>query len=199
MKRLLTIVLGLFMSVAFGDIYQLNSLLQNFTSLQANFSQALTDGQGNQSQSTGIIYIQKPNQFHYEVATPDQEIFISNGQQVWSVEPDLQQVIISPLSENLSTTPLLLLSGDTKNLQSVFKVTQINSTHYTLVPRDRDSMIKQIIISFDAKGVLSFLQINNTMGQVSQLQFTNVELNQPLASSLFQYTPPPGMDVLTNS
>lgn len=204
MKRLLVVTLCLlmsclFMPAAFADVYQLNNLLKNFTSLQANFTSTMSDQQGAQSQSIGTLSIQKPNQFNYEVTSPNKELFISNGKQVWSVEPDLQQVTISPLSQNLSTTPLLLLSGDTKNLESVFKVTQINSTNYMLVPRAKDSMIKQILISFNAKGVLSYLQIDNTMGQISKINFKDVMLNTKLAPSLFHYTPVAGMDVLTNS
>lgn len=199
MKRLVVFILGFLMSIAFADVYQLNSLLKNFNSLQANFTSSMSDQQGTQSQSTGMLSILKPNQFHYEVMSPNKEIFISNGKQVWSVEPDLQQVTISPLSQNLSTTPLLLLSGDTKNLESIFKITQINSTNYMLVPRAKDSMIKQILLSFNAKGVVRFLQIDNTMGQVSKINFSNVVLNSKLAPNLFYYTPAPGMDVLTNS
>ncbi len=196
MRKFLFALGCLFTSLIYADVYQLNSLLQSFTSLQANFTQVIIDNQGNQNHSTGILYIQKPNQFHFEVISPNAELFISNGEQVWSVEPDLQQVTISPLSQNLSTTPLLLLSGSAKDVQSIFTVDQVNATNYILTPKQSDSMIKQIIISFDATGLISYLQITNTIGQLSKLSFSNVLINQTLAPTVFTYVPPAGMSVL---
>lgn len=195
-KKAIIFAASFFVSSVFADVATLNTLLQNFTSLKANFSEVISDNQGNQSKSTGVLYIKKPNQFRFEASTPDVELFISNGKQVWNVEPDLEQVTVSPLSQNLSTTPLLLLSGNTTDISSVFAVEELDASHYALTPKDQDSMIKKIVLGFDSAGVVSTLEITNTMGQVSELQLTNVEVNQTLPSSLFTYTPPAGVDVL---
>ncbi len=181
---------------AFASVQELNQLLQTYTSLKADFIETIVDKQGNRTEEDGVLYIQKPNKFHFETTSPDQEIFISNGQQVWNVEPDLDQVTVTPLSQNLSTTPLLLLSGATDDVTTVFRVVQLDATHYTLTPLDKNSMITGILVGFNGKGIVNFLGISNTMGQKSTLTFTNVEVNPTLSPSLFTYTPPPGMSVL---
>lgn len=196
MERILCLILVLFSVISFADVNALNTMLQNFNNLKANFSEAIVDSQGNQSQSTGVLYIQKPNQFRWEAKTPNSQLFISNGQKVWNVEPDLEQVTITPLSQNLSTTPLLLLSGNTKDLAQVFKITEQDASHYLLVPTDKDSMIKQIVLGFDAQGIVNTLEITNTLGQVSTLTLSDVQINTTLSAGLFTYVPAAGMDVL---
>jgi len=111
MLRLIKIslmVLLLQFNIVYADeISGLNQLLQQFQSLSANFSQELTDSQGMKSVTSGTLILKKPNQFRWEVNSPNQQLFISNGKELWNVEPDLEQVSLSPLEQNLSTTPLL--------------------------------------------------------------------------------------------
>lgn len=178
-------------------IDHLNPLLQNFQTLQADFTTHTVSNHGPITDTTGSLIIEKPNQFNYHVKTPSEELFISNGQQVWDVEPDLQQVVISPLSRNLSTTPLLLLSGSTTDLNTLFVVTEIDAQDYILTPKDKNAMIKQIRLSFDEDGTLDTLQITNTLGQTSTMVFSNVLLNEPVSKHAFIFTPPAGMDVMS--
>ncbi len=199
MKKL-CLALMLFTQFAFGDatgVAHLNQLLQSFTSLQAGFTETVQNGRGNGNISQGTLAILKPNQFNWHVLSPDEEWYISNGKQVWNVEPDLQQVTITPLSHNISTTPLLLLGGQVQDLNALFTVTMLDAQDYVLVPKDPNSMIKKLKLSFNADGVIQSLDITNTMGQVSHLAFSNVKLNTPIPVSQFHYVIPAGMDVLS--
>ena len=193
MKKLF-LCLALFVNFSYAD---LNQLLQSFSSLQANFTETVQNGQAHSSTSQGTLIIQKPNQFNWHILSPDEDWYISNGKQVWNVEPDLQQVTITPLSHNLSNMPLLLLGGQVKDLNALFTVTMLDADDYILVPKDANSMIKKINLSFAASGAVKSLEITNTMGQVSTLQFSNVKLNGKIDPSQFQYVVPAGMDVLS--
>jgi outer membrane lipoprotein carrier protein len=186
-------------SIAFADAgaVHLNQLLQNFETLQADFTTHTVSNHGPITDTTGSLIIEKPNQFNYNVKSPNKELFISNGQQVWDVEPDLQQVVISPLSHNLSTTPLLLLSGSTTDLNTLFTVSEVDAQDYILTPKDKNAMIKQIKLSFDEDGTLATLEITNTLGQISTMVFSNVLLNQPVPKHAFSFTPPAGMDIMS--
>ncbi|MCX7123975.1 MAG: outer membrane lipoprotein chaperone LolA [Gammaproteobacteria bacterium] len=192
--KALFLCLALFANFAYGD---LNQLLQSFTSLQANFTETVQNGQGHGNMSQGTLMILKPNQFNWHILSPNEEWYISNGKQVWNVEPDLQQVTITPLGHNLSTTPLLLLGGEVQDINTLFAVTIIDANDYVLVPKDPNSMIKKIKLSFDASGKIQLLEITNTLGQVSTLKFSNVKLNAVINARQFQYVVPVGMDVLS--
>ena len=180
-----------------SGVTHLNQLLQSFTSLQANFVETVHNGQGNGNISQGTLAILKPNQFSWHSLSPAEEWYISKGRQVWNVEPDLQQVTISPLSQRVATTPLLLLSGQVQDLNALFTVTMLDAQDYVLVSKDPQAMVKKIKLSFNADGVIQSLEMTNSMNQVSTLVFSNVQLNQTLNPLEFEYVVPAGMDVLS--
>lgn len=174
----------------------LNALLGRFSSLEAHFSVS-SPANLRAGESKGVLMIAKPNRFNYHVFTPNAELFISDGKQVWSVEPDLQQVTISPLVDSLSTTPLLLLSNQKQDIKRIFKVKQTDALHYELKPKGQDTLIQQIVLGFTKEGVLDSLSITNTLGETRVLRFTEVRLNQAINPSFFHYIPGPNMDVLS--
>ena len=186
-----------FCSAAFADVDSLNQLLQSFQSLQANFVQSVSDNQGVVGdQQSGTLMIQKPNQFRWEVTAPNAQLFISDGKSLWNVEPDLEQATRSPLTQNLSTTPLLLLSGNVTDLHKIFAVTQVGVGQYRLVPTDNDSLIKSVTLVFD-HNTIEKISVLNTMGQTAVVTFSQVRFNVAVPSNSFVYKPGQGMQVLT--
>ena len=109
MKKGILIASFLFSSGLYAQ--DVDSLLNNLHSLQANFSQTIAIAQQTPQKSTGIVYIKEPNQFRWQVQSPNPQLFVSDGQKLWNDEQDLDQVTVHPLDKSLSATPLLLLSG----------------------------------------------------------------------------------------
>lgn len=173
----------------------LQTQLSSFHNLSAEFTQSLTDQQGHTRTSSGKVWILKPNQFRWQVNTPNKQLFVSDGQQLWHYEVDLQQVTVQPLSTQISQMPLLLLSGEVSNLDTLFTITALGDECYQLVPKEQDSIIKKIILQFH-HNTLQQLQLTNTMGQISAIHFSKVKTNTCLSPSLFQFTPPKGVDVV---
>jgi outer membrane lipoprotein carrier protein len=175
----------------------LNQLLQSFQSMRANFVQTITDVQGQVGvQQTGVLVLQKPNQFRWEVSAPNAQLFISNGKNLWNVEPDLDQVTVTPLTQNLSTVPLLLLSGRANDVQKLFKVTVVDDHSYRLVPLTQDSLVRELDLVFVQQHI-SEITITNMMGQKAHVQFSQVEINAVIPPQAFVYQVPAGMQVLT--
>lgn len=200
MKKLKPFLLGicLIVNYAFADtgINNLNYLLQSFQSLSANFQENISDSSGGfASQQNGHLLIKKPNQFRWEVTDPNEQLFISDGKTLWNIEPDLDQATVSALTQNLSTTPLLLLSGTVTDINRVFKVTQIGANQYRLIPSDNDSLIKEVDLVFN-QNIISRISVVNTMGQIAVVSFTDVQFNVNISAQQFNYTPSAGMQVL---
>ena len=200
MKGLKAIIFIFTWSVSFlyADTENLNQLLQSFQSMSANFTQTVIDSKGVNTVVTGSVLIKKPKQFRWDVQAPNQQLFISNGSQLWNVEPDLEQATVSPLSENLSTTPLLLLSGNVEDIQQLFQVTTLADERYVLIPKNQDALIKKVILVFKENSISS-ITIVNTMGQTAVVNFTEVKLNQTIPVTMFTYKPAEGMQVLQSS
>lgn len=179
------------------EVNSLNQLLQNFHSMQANFTQTISDANGNSSnQQTGKVVIMKPGKFRWQVISPNEQLYISDGKTLWNIEPDLDQVTRSALTQNLSTTPLLLLSGNISDINSVFKVTELSANQYRLIPTDNDSLIKEVALTFN-QGMISQISVTNTMGQVATVIFTDIKFNVKVPANTFNYTPDKSMQVLT--
>ncbi len=195
--KCLVMTCGFFCSAVFADVDSLNQLLQSFQSMQANFVQSISDAQGGVSdQQSGTLIIQKPNQFRWEVTAPNAQLFISDGKTLWNVEPDLEQASRSPLTQNLSTTPLLLLSGAVSDLHKIFTVTQLGLGQYLLVPTDHDSLIKSVTLVFDHNAIEK-ISVLNTMGQTAVVTFSQVRFNVAVPAAAFVYQPPQDMQVLS--
>ncbi|MDF2530151.1 MAG: lolA [Gammaproteobacteria bacterium] len=175
----------------------LDNLLSNFHSLQANFVQ-ISQAQGQASQQvTGTLSIEKPNQFRWEILKPNPQLLIADGKNLWNYEEDLQQVTVSPIAQAISSTPMLLLSGQVTQLKTLFTIQALSPYQYQLTPKQSDSLLQSIVIGFDQTGKLASLVLTNNMGQVTQVKFSNVQLNPSLPASLFQFKPPAGVDVLS--
>ncbi|MDF2939648.1 MAG: outer rane lipoprotein carrier protein LolA [Gammaproteobacteria bacterium] len=175
----------------------LDSLLSNFQSLQANFTQtSQTQGQAAQ-QVTGTLAIQKPDRFRWEVTQPNPQLIVADGKSLWNYEEDLEQVTVNPIGQALSSTPMLLLSGEVTQLRTLFNVQALSPYQYQLTPKQSDNLLKSVVIGFDQDGKLASLILTNNMGQVTQIQFSNVKLNPSLSKKLFQFSAPSGVDVLS--
>lgn len=169
--------------------------LSQFHSFSATFQQTLITQQGDSQTSVGHVWIQKPNRFRWQVSKPNKQLFVSDGKQLWNYEEDLLQVTVHPLTSQLGQTPLLLLSGRASNINKLFVVSSLGANRYQLIPRNKNSLIKRIILAFN-NHALSQLEFTNAMGQVSIIHFSNATINQQLAPDLFQFVPPKGVDVL---
>jgi outer membrane lipoprotein carrier protein len=196
-KKLLVILLS-FYSVAYAaDSVSLNSLLQSFQTLHADFVQSsVTPGQAPQ-QVSGTLDIQKPNRFRWQISQPNPQLFVADGKYLWNYEQDLEQVTVSPIAKQISNTPMLLLSGEVNQLNTLFTIQALDSYHYQLSPKQADSLIQSIIIGFSPDGKLASMVLTNNMGQATQIQFSHVTLNASLPASLFHFSPPAGVDVLS--
>ena len=64
-----------------------------------------------------------------------------------------------------------------------------------LVPKGRDQTFDRIRLGF-ADGKVRFMEMVDNFGQTTLLRLGDVERNVPVPASAFQFTPPPGVDVI---
>ena len=173
----------------------LKTLLQSFKSFSANFSQET--GPGTQKQSAhGKLVILKPNQFWWHATSPNEQYYISDGKILWNYQVDLQQVIKSRLSIKIATTPLALLSGKVTDINQLFSVSQPKPGYFSLTPKSQSSLLKTISLSF-VDNKLSAMKLVNHLDQVTDIRFSQVKINTKIDQSLFQFSPPKGVDVIS--
>jgi outer membrane lipoprotein carrier protein len=203
--RILLVCSALFTTAAFAEqdqsAAQLRKQLDAMTTLQGKFSQSLYDEKGEKlEESQGSFALQRLGKFYWKTEAPFPQLLVSNNKTIWLYDPDLETVNERPFTNDLQQTPALLLSEDIDKLRQNFTVTHKTvdkNIRFTLVPKVTDGLFQQLILVFAGDDLKEF-HIQDSLGQSSQFMLSNVKRNQPLDASLFEFTPPPGVEILRN-
>ena len=179
----------------------LSDRLVDMKSFQADFYQASLDAQGNMlTEAQGSFAVKRPGLLHWQAEPPLEQWIIADGEQLWLYDPDLEQVTVQPMSEDISQTPALLLSGEVDRLGEAYQVAQKvlddGWVRFDLIPRAPDSLFEQLSLIFQGN-VLMQMHLHDALGQRSSFEFSNSQVNPSLDDQLFQFTPPDGVDVIS--
>ena len=178
----------------------LNALLQSVSSLQAQFSQQSYDPKGKATQTlSGEMKVKRPGFFRWETQSPSKQLIVANGSVVWVYDPELEQATKQKMDKQVGYTPALLLSGDSKQLDAAFSVSEDASSAgdsvFTLKPRDKDALFDTLRVSFHGHD-LSGMSLLDNLGQKTEIHFDKVKLNPSLSAATFEFSPPTGTDVI---
>lgn len=177
---------------------ELDRFLAKVHTLSAVFVQQMLDEQGQVSQQNhGHFYLKRPGRFRWTYETPYRQEIVADGNKVWFYDPDLEQVTVKTIEAALGSAPALLLSGEI-DLNQRFVVAgqgrQGERSWVELRPKSEEDVFRRVKVELTA-GVLSSMELADNFGQLTRIQFEQVQLNPPLADSLFQFKPPPGVDM----
>ncbi|GAA4647745.1 outer membrane lipoprotein chaperone LolA [Kistimonas scapharcae] len=180
---------------------QLAKLLNPLHYIQAGFAQHTLEASGKRIQeSEGVMTVQRPNLFRWEVKKPFPQVVVSNGQKVWLYDMDLEQVTIQKLDARTNTTPALILSGETADLTRNFRVTESVADGvalFTLIPKGQDALFENLQLSFQGK-TLREMMLTDALGARTRIEFSNLSSSskRKLAEKDFELYIPPGVDVI---
>jgi outer membrane lipoprotein carrier protein len=180
---------------------RLGELLDGMRQLEARFHQRLIDERGEILQeSSGRVVLSHPGRFRWETDAPFEQLVVSDGSTVWQYDPDLSQVVVRPLDKRADQVPSLLLSGEIDAVSRVFEITTGMAADpgvesFELQPRETDSLFSALSISF-RDGVLARLVITDTLGQRTEVSFSDIDRSVSPGDELFHFEVPPGVDEL---
>ena len=201
MKRwLLALPLLLLVAVAAraDALDTLREFVREVKSGRAGFTQQVTaaDGQKKRS-SSGSFAFERPNRFRFEYAKPFEQLIVSDGQKVWVYDADLNQVTLRRLSQALGATPAALLAGASldKEFELAAQPAQGGIDWVLATPRQKDGAFQAMLIGFRGKE-LAAVEILDSFGQRSRLDFSQYQANVPISAPAFHFTPPAGADVI---
>lgn len=175
----------------------LNKLLTNVKSMTADFSQT-TKGGAKQTTFSGSMSVQRPNKFYWETKSPSEQLIVANGNTLWIYDKDLAQATRQSTSNQVGDTPALLLSGNPSQIAQSFNIAQpsADKNYYVLTPKSENSGFRNLSISFNG-GRPVMMVLNDNLGQTTTIRFSNIKLNQSIPASRFNFTPPQGVDVIS--
>lgn len=188
-----------FSGTAWADAAQtLREFVRDVKSGKATFTQTVSSGDGARTKtSSGSFEFLRPNRFRFAYTKPFEQLIVADGQKVWIYDTDLNQASSRKLTQALGATPAALLAGGSLEQDFVLSSEPSrDSLDWALAtPRTKDGPFQQLRVGFRGK-TLAAVEILDSFGQRSKLQFSAFEPNVPFAAELFRFTPPAGADVI---
>ncbi|CAM3454839.1 outer membrane lipoprotein chaperone LolA [Halomonas lysinitropha] len=199
----LTMTLAMPMSaLASEGAERLADILEPLDTYVADFEQQILDGSGQRLQEArGRMWLSRPGKFRWEVDAPYEQLVVSAGEEVTLYDPDLEQATVQALDQRVTHTPALLLSGSADELTGSYDVTrrqQGSSETFTLIPKDADTLFEELQMTFRGEA-LRLLQMTDSTGQRTAIEFDNVRMNEPLDDRHFVFEIPDGTDVIRDT
>jgi outer membrane lipoprotein carrier protein len=203
MKRSLR--LGLALSAALAaplvsadPVETLRGFVRDVKSGRATFTQTVTSPDGAKKKiSSGSFDFARPNRFRFAYAKPFEQTIVGDGEKVWIYDADLNQVSVRKLGQALGATPAALLAGGT--LERDFDLANLPAQGglewAEAKPKARDGAFQAVRVGFRGKD-LAALEIIDSFGQKSLLQFNGFAANAAVAPETFRFTVPAGADVI---
>ncbi len=195
----LCVLLALGASSARADALDtLREFVRDVKTGRASFTQTVTSADGAKKRSSsGSFEFARPNRFRFHYAKPFEQLIVSDGQKVWIYDADLNQVTVRQLTQALGATPAALLAG--ASLEQEFELaaqpSQDGIDWVQATPRQKDGAFQSMRIGFRGKE-LAAVEILDSFGQRSVLQFSQYAANVALPEQSFRFVPPAGADVI---
>ena len=184
----------------------LNHFFAEAKTLRADIIQYRTDASGKVMQeSKGIILIQKPGKVRLEYKTPYEQLYVADGEKIWSYDPDLEQAIVKKMDAAIGDTPIMLLSSQ-QQLDNSFDLTELDAGKtkqdlywVELTPKKSESAFDKVRIAFTKQGrKLRIMELEDALGFSTFIEFHNIETNVTHNYKAFRFTPPQGVDVISD-
>ena len=177
---------------------ELISLIDAFDQVTGRFAQTILDASlQTLEESSGSLALQRP-QFRWQVETPFAQLIIADGAEMQIYDPDLAQLSLHDIDKNLGPTPLTILLGDTETLATEFIVSRSTNgamQRFVLRPRSQSALFLQVELIFQGR-LLERLAIWDSAGQLTRIQFSEMQLTQGIEAERFELILPEGTDVI---
>jgi outer membrane lipoprotein carrier protein len=176
----------------------LKDFVNNVKTGHASFTQTVTSPDGaKKKNSSGSFDFARPNRFRFAYAKPFEQLIVADGQKVWVYDADLNQVTARKFSQALGATPAALLAGG--SLERDFDLSALPARDglewAQATPKAKDGAFQSVRIGFKGRD-LAAVEITDSFGQRSLLQFTQFAPNAPVSPEAFKFVVPKGADVI---
>lgn len=165
---------------------------------QASFVQTVTSADGARKKiSSGSFEFARPNRFVFAYTQPFEQTIVADGQKVWIFDAELNQASSRRMSQALGATPAALLAGAALEPDFVLSaLPAAGGLDWALAtPKDKGGAFQALRVGFRG-AQLAAVEVTDSFGQRSRLDFSQLQTNTPVVPERFRFTPPPGADVV---
>ena len=178
---------------------QLDRFSDGLETLHARFEQVVVSSDGKvQDSSGGEVWLRSPDRFRWSYGGDFPELVVADGKNIWIYDEMLEQVTIKEHSETDVNSPLFVLSAP-ERLDEVFEVREVGATAdaklLELRSKSMETQFERFLLGM-SEGAPSMIIMEDAFGLRTEIRFSGLERNIQLDQGLFEFTPPPGVDVI---
>ncbi len=176
----------------------LREFVRDVKSGRSAFTQTVTSTDGARKKlSSGQFEFLRPNRFRFAYAKPFEQLIVADGTKVWIYDTDLNQASSRRIAQALGSTPAALLAGTSLDAEFTLSAAPArDGLEWALAtPKAKDGPFQSMRVGFKGKA-LAAVEIVDSFGQRSLLNFSGFEPNVAFDADRFRFTPPAGADVV---
>jgi outer membrane lipoprotein carrier protein len=151
--------------------------------------------------SSGSFEFQRPGKFRFHYKKPFEQLILADGTHLWIYDADLNQATQRKQASAFANTPAALIASatDLSALRAEFTLENAPDKDglvwVSARPKAADSTLQTVRIGFKGDA-LQQLDITDSFGQRSLINFAAMQLNPSLPASSFQFSLPKGAELL---
>ena len=172
--------------------------------LAADFTE-IYRGDGAERVEAGALWLKKPRKMRWEYRSPKEKLFISDGQAVWFYLPAEKQVRKTSLKKlDDVRSPIAFLLGKTKlenELQGLSQAVDqsplgTGNTVLRGIPAGMGEQLSEVQLEINPADQIVRIVLQELDGATTEFRFAEWKENLPISESQFQFTPPPGVEMV---
>ena len=154
----------------------------------------------------GIVFFKKQGKMFWDYQSPTPQQIISNGKMLWFFEPEDEQVTVTEVTDGLQSQISADLLNGKAQLTRDFKVTAITKEEdlqtgtivLELIPRASQNNLSKIIMRLNSENFRIYqTEVYDLFENLTRITFSKIQIDTNLNDSLFTFTPPPGVEILS--
>jgi outer membrane lipoprotein carrier protein len=151
--------------------------------------------------SSGTFEFQRPNRFKFNYKKPFDQLILADGTNLWIYDADLNQATQRKQAEAFANTPAALIASasDLSALRAQFTLEnapdQDGLSWVSAKPKSLESTLQIVRIGFKAEAFQQ-LDITDSFGQRSVINFNAMQVNLSLPADAFKFVLPPKAELL---
>ena len=178
---------------------QLKSFVEQVHAATGTFQQTDVGPQGQTRRpQSGEFSFERPGRFKWEVLSPYAQTIVSDGKQVFQLDPDLNQVTVRNVDQAIGASPAAVLFG-TGELDKVFNVSPMPERDglawLRAKPRNGEAGFVHLDLGM-RDGMPVRIVLLDAFGQTTRVELSAMQRNPSLPATTFQFVPPAGADVV---
>lgn len=150
--------------------------------------------------SRGRVVLAKPGKMRWAYEEPQESLVVSDGKTLWLYDPEFGEVQKLPMAEGFlsgAAAQFLLGAGDLRRDFAVSaEACDAEEARLELLPREPATYEKIVLTADPRTGDVRRSRVVDLVGNVSTVEFHEVERNRDPSPETFRFEPPEGVKVI---